>query len=227
MPTPPTPVRRHPLASQAADALLERVRAGEWPLGHRLPGETTLAVQLGVGRSTVREAIRELAGKGVLDSRQGSGVFVTSLDVVEDWDVVLRRASIVAVLEARVAIESEAAALAALRRTPDDLRTVRRALAQRAAAPDDDPETLVDVDTAFHRAVVAAAHNEVLLELFDSFVPRVRTAMVDMLRLRTTSSPHDDQSAHTEIVEAVAARDAGGAARSSRTHVTSLVAVLS
>ncbi|MFF0147803.1 GntR family transcriptional regulator [Amycolatopsis sulphurea] len=56
-------VHRHPLAAQAAEHLLARVRAGEWPLGHKLPGETTSAAQLGVGRSTLREAIREPAGK--------------------------------------------------------------------------------------------------------------------------------------------------------------------
>src|SRR5687768_2280435 len=126
-------VRRHPLAAQTAEVLLARIRAGEWPLGHRLPGETTLAAQLGVGRSTLREAIRELAGKGVLDSRQGAGVFVTALDVTEEWDAVLRRATIAAVIEARIAIEAEAAALAAQRRTPADLRAIRRALAGRRA----------------------------------------------------------------------------------------------
>ncbi|MEV5392712.1 winged helix-turn-helix domain-containing protein, partial [Nocardia farcinica] len=124
-------VRRHPLAAQTAELLLERIRAGEWALGHRLPGETTLAAQLGVGRSTVREAIRELAGKGVLDSRQGAGVFVTALDVTEDWDAMLHRADIAAVIEARIAIEAEAAALAARRRTPADLRALRRSLAAR------------------------------------------------------------------------------------------------
>ena len=85
-------VRREPLADQAAELLLQRIRAGEWSLGAKLPGETTLAPQLGVGRSTVREAIRQLAGRGVLASRQGAGVFVTALDVEEDWNAVLRRA---------------------------------------------------------------------------------------------------------------------------------------
>jgi len=223
----PAPVRRAPLAAQAAAALLERVRSGEWPLGHRLPGETTLAVQLGVGRSTVREAIRELAGKGVLDSRQGAGVFLTSLDVTEDWDAVLRRASIVSVLEARVAIEAEAAALAAVRRTPENLRAVRRALAGRAARADGPAEALVDADTAFHRTVVVAAHNEVLVELFDSFVPRVRTAMVEMLRMRVVGSPEQDHAAHVAVVDAIAARDPERAAASSREHVGALVAALS
>src|SRR5690606_30187757 len=151
-----TQVRRHPLAEQAADLLLARIRAGEWPLGHKLPGETTLAAQLGVGRSTLREAVRVLAGKGVLASRQGAGVFVTSLDIPEDWDIVLRRATIAAVLEARIAIEAEAAALAAGRRTPADLRAIRRALSVRATEGRTIAD-LVDADTAFHRAVIVAA----------------------------------------------------------------------
>src|SRR6218665_2081498 len=121
-------IQRTPLADQAADLLLDRIRSGEWQLGQKLPGETTLAPQLGVGRSTVREAIRQLAGRGVLATRQGSGVFVTALDAPEDWDAVLRRADIISVIEARIAIESEAASLAVLRRTATDIRAIRRAL---------------------------------------------------------------------------------------------------
>ena len=217
-------VHRSPLAAQAAEILLERIRAGEWGLGHKLPGETTLAAQLGVGRSTLREAIRELAGKGVLDSRQGSGVFVTALDVAEDWDAVLRRASIGAVLEARIAIEAEAAALAAHRRTPADLRAIRRALAART---DPDLEYLVDSDTAFHRTVIVAAHNDVLTELFDSFVPRIHRAMTDMLRARPLSSPEEDHAAHAALVDAIAAKDARAAADHSRSHLTALKEALS
>lgn len=70
--------------SQAAAVLLQRIRSGEWSLGQKLPGESALATQLNVGRSTVREAIRQLAGQGVLDSRQGAGVYLTALDIVEN-----------------------------------------------------------------------------------------------------------------------------------------------
>ena len=188
-------IHRHPLAAQAAEVLLTRIRAGEWQLGHRLPGETTLAAQLGVGRSTLREAIRELAGRGVLESRQGAGVFVTALDAAEDWDTVLRRSDIVTVIEARIAIEAEGAALAARRRTPADLRAMLRALAARAESGDS-VEGLVDADTAFHRTVVAAAHNDILLELFNAFVPRSRHAMIDMLRIRPMRDPSVDHGAH-------------------------------
>jgi DNA-binding FadR family transcriptional regulator len=214
-------VQRYPLAAQAAELLLARIRAGEWQLGHKLPGETTLAAQLGVGRSTLREAIRELAGKGMLESRQGAGVFVTALDVAEDWDAVLRRADIVTVLEARLAIEAEGAALAAVRRTPADLRAMWRALAARAEAGDS-VEDLVDADTAFHRTVVTAAHNDVLIGMFDAFVPRLRHAMVDMLRIRPLADPHADHHAHEVLLDAVRARDPVASAAASRVHLTSL-----
>ncbi|MGW0247358.1 FadR/GntR family transcriptional regulator [Nocardia goodfellowii] len=219
-------VRRHPLAAQTAELLLARIRGGEWPLGHRLPGETTLAAQLGVGRSTLREAIRELAGKGVLDSRQGAGVFVTALDVTDDWDVVLRRATIAAVIEARIAIEAEAAALAAQRRTPADLRAIRRALAARAVHGLS-IDAHVDADMAFHRTVIVAAHNDVLTQLFDSFLPRLRVAMIDMLKIRPVPSESADHEAHIRLTDAIAHRNPSAAAEFSRTHLTQLKAAFS
>jgi DNA-binding FadR family transcriptional regulator len=112
-----TSVRRESLAEQAAELLLARIRDREWEVGGKLPGETTLAPQLGVGRSTVREAIRILAGSGVLVTRQGAGVFVAATDTPASWASVFQRADVVAVIEARTAIEVEAAALAAERWT--------------------------------------------------------------------------------------------------------------
>lgn len=216
-----TQVVRAPLADQAADLLLERIRSGEWPLGARLPGETTLAPQLGVGRSTLREAIRQLAGRGVLASRQGAGVFVTALDAPEDWDAVLRKADIVAVLEARIAIETEAAGLAADRRTPADLRAIRRALAHRDERRAE-TEALVDADTAFHRAIVAAAHNPILAELFDGFTPRLRQAMLELLRFRADHTDDADHELHAELARAIASRDAHRAMDLSRSHLLEL-----
>ena len=218
-------VRRESLASQAADLLLERIRSGEWHLGEKLPGETTLAPQLGVGRSTVREAIRQLAGRGVLASRQGAGVFVIALDAPEDWDAVLRRADIVSVIEGRIAIETEAAALAAARRTPTELRAMRRALAERAAHRSG-IEELVDADMAFHRSIVTAAHNPILTDLFDGFVPRSRQAMIELLRLHGEFGGDPDQDTHASLLAAVAARDSETAAGLSRAHLLSLKAAL-
>lgn len=219
-------VQRSSLADQAADVLLARIRAGEWELGAKLPGETTLAMQLGVGRSTAREAIRQLAGLGVLSSRQGAGVFVTALDARDDWDLVLRRSDILAVIEARTAIEAESAELAATRRTPADLRAIRRALDGRGVHRDD-IAAHVDADTAFHRAVVAAAGNPILLELFDGFTPRIRPAMIEMLRLRGAFGSDDfsgsqDHGHHIDLAQAITDRDASRAAALSRAHLRSL-----
>jgi DNA-binding FadR family transcriptional regulator len=214
-------VQRHPLAAQTAQLLLTRIRNGEWPLGHRLPGETMLAAQLGVGRSTLREAIRELAGKGVLESRQGAGVFVRALDAAEDWDTVLRSANIASVIEARIAIEAEGAALAAARRTPADVRTIRRTLAARGVPGQSVPEH-VDADMAFHRAVITAAHNDVLTQLFDAFLPRLRLAMIDMLKIRPIASEPCDHDLHQQLADAIVARDPAAAAASSRTHLSAL-----
>lgn len=216
-----TQVKRAPLADQAAELLLERIRSGEWGLGERLPGETTLAPQLGVGRSTVREAIRQLAGRGVLASRHGSGVYVTALDAPEDWDVVLRRADIVAVIEARIAIEAEAAALAAARRTPADVRAIRRALARRAEQRSE-AGSHVDADTDFHRAIVVAAHNPILLELFDGFTPRLREAMIEMLRIRQQFGGDADHATHVELADAIADREEAAASARSRAHLLSM-----
>ncbi|WP_026918025.1 FadR/GntR family transcriptional regulator [Gordonia shandongensis] len=239
-----TQVKRESLAEQAAELLLARVRAGEWRVGDRLPGETTLAGQLGVGRSTLREAIRDLAGRGVLVSRQGAGVFVAAADVPDAWDDVLRRADISAVLEARAAIESEAAALAAARRSAADLGAMHSTLDhRRTVSGSGDIEAYVAADVGFHRTVVVAARNPVLLELFDALTPRIQAAMVDMLRLRggisgrgagvpsgdgTAEPTHDDDHrAHLAIIDAVADRDAAAAAHASRIHLDGLAGALS
>jgi DNA-binding FadR family transcriptional regulator len=216
-------IRRHPLAEQAAEELLRRIGSGEWTVGAKLPGETTLAAQLGVGRSTIREAVRELAGRRVLESRQGAGVFVVALQAAEDWDKVLRKADITDVLEGRLAIETEGARLAASRRTPADLKNFRYTLTDRKraalSAPDD---WYIEADMAFHRAVVAAAHNAVLTELFDSFAPRIRRAMIDMLKLDDQHRHRHDQAAHAAIAEAIRLQDPDLAAARSRAHLSAV-----
>lgn len=214
-------VTRVPLAEQAADLLLDRIREGEWPLGSKLPGESTLGPQLGVGRSTVREAIRRLAGQGVLSTRQGAGVFVDALDIVEDWSVALRMADINSVIEARIAVEVEAAALAAERRSPVELRAIRHAAAERDSQRTE-IDAHVDADIAFHRAVVTASHNPLIVDLFDSFTPRSRQAMIELLRLRGTLGSDVDQHAHTAILEAIADRDGQTASALARTHLLTL-----
>ncbi|BAH53463.1 FadR/GntR family transcriptional regulator [Rhodococcus opacus] len=209
-----SPIRRHLLTDQAADLLRSRIDSGEWEVGAKLPGETTLAAELGVGRSTVREAVRMLAGLGMLESRQGAGVFLRRSSPRQDWDRVLRTEEILHVVEVRNTVEIEAARLAATRRDDDDLEALRRALDARSAASRAGAAAFVDADIALHRAVVVAAHNPVLTELFETFVPRLRAAMLDLMDIRDlTASSEPAADAHRLLVEAIAGGDAEEAAR--------------
>src|SRR5689334_2962262 len=128
------PVRPSPLVEQAAERLRAQITSGHWPVGTKLPGETTLAKELGVGRSTVRDALRALAGAGLVQPGQGAGVFVTATRAVADWPTRLRRAAVTDVYEVRMAVEVHAARLAARRRTPEDVAAMELALEGRRAA---------------------------------------------------------------------------------------------
>ncbi|MFE7590544.1 FadR/GntR family transcriptional regulator [Kitasatospora sp. NPDC057512] len=160
--------RRTPLSDQVIAQLRAQITSGEWPVGSRIPTEAALVEQLGVARNTVREAVRALAHNGLLDIRQGSGTYV--LATSELAGVMHRRfadAGQAQVAELRAALETSAAGLAAHRRTPRDLELLDGALARREAAwHSGDAEDFVQADAAFHQAVVAAAHNDVLLAVY-------------------------------------------------------------
>ncbi|MER7544957.1 FadR/GntR family transcriptional regulator [Actinomadura sp.] len=200
------PLRPSPLVEQAAQRLRDRIADGSWPVGAKLPGETTLARDLGVGRSTVREALRALAGAGLVQARQGAGVFVIATEPDEDWPARLRRASVADVYEIRMMLEVRAAELAAERRTDADLTALDAALAARDEAfAGPAIEAFIDADIALHTAVVAAAHNPVLADLFAEFVPVLRDGLLDLAALvdvRTSDTAHG-RAAHAALIDAI------------------------
>ncbi|ATL30629.1 FadR/GntR family transcriptional regulator [Streptomyces formicae] len=221
-------VRPSPLVEQAAARLREQITGGHWPVGTKLPGETTLAKELGVGRSTLREALRALSGAGLVRSRQGAGVFVVATEPVADWPTRLRRAAVSDVYEVRMLVEVQAAGLAARRRTDEDIAAMRAALDGRRAASEQGDAAFVDADIALHAAVVAAAHNPVLTDLFAEFMPALRQGLIDLLELidvRTEESNHGD-AAHADLVRAVEARDSEEAARVARAELRETLRLL-
>ncbi|MBD0671557.1 FadR/GntR family transcriptional regulator [Streptomyces sp. CBMA156] len=200
-----TALRPSPLAEQAAARLEEQIRAGQWPVGGKLPGEVALAKELGVGRSTVREALRTLAAAGMVQSRQGSGVFVTADRPTGDWASRLRRAELAHVYEVRTVVEVQAARLAAVRRTEADLVALDAALAVRRAAGGAGDAAFVDADIALHTAVVAAAHNPVLDDLFAQFAPVLREQLVVLVGLfgLRAEDPDHGYGSHADLVLAL------------------------
>jgi GntR family transcriptional regulator, transcriptional repressor for pyruvate dehydrogenase complex len=217
---------RPPLGELAARELRERLAAGTWQVGERLPSEVELARQLGVGRSTVREAIRVLVHSGLLETRQGAGTFVVALASAPEWEGRVRRAALLEVYELREALELQASRLAVARRTDADLDRIERALHERErcrlAARD---EAFVDADLAFHRAVVAAAHNALLEEMFGSFLLVLREALLGVVDDRALEDD-DVELSHHDLLAAIRARDADAAVEATRRNVTATADVL-
>ncbi|WP_431045481.1 FadR/GntR family transcriptional regulator [Streptomyces sp. P1-3] len=222
------PLRPSPLVEQATEQLRTQIVEGHWPVGTKLPGETTLAQALGVGRSTIREALRALTGAGLVQPRQGAGVFVLATEAEEDWPTRLRRAALSDIYEVRMLIEVQAAQLAAERRTDADIAALDAALEGRRAASSGGDAAFVDADIALHTAVVAAAHNPVLTDLFGEFTPALREGLIgllDLLDLRS-QDPDPGDKRHAELVKAVQRGDAAAAARASREELAETLAHL-
>ncbi|MFF3857221.1 FadR/GntR family transcriptional regulator [Micromonospora sp. NPDC002575] len=221
-------LRPSPLVEQATDRLREQITAGEWSVGTKLPGEIALAKSLGVGRSTVREALRALAGAGLVQARQGSGVFVIATEPREGWSTQLRQAAITDVYEVRMLVEVAAAQLAAQRRTDEDIAALHGALARRHAAATAGDAEFVAADIVLHEKVVAAAHNPVLTGLFTEFVPVLRQRLLDLMELldlRADDPNHGDEG-HAMLVGAIAEGDAEAAGKALRDELTQTLTLL-
>lgn len=208
-------LRPIPLVDQAIERLRAHISEGHWPVGTKLPGETTLAQTLGVGRSTVREAVRALAGAGMVQARHGVGVFVTATVPREELTDKITRAGIGELYEVRAIVEIGAARLAARRRTTADITALKDALQARRTSAAGTNAEFVDADIALHAAVVRAAHNPVLVALFDEFIPTLRRGLLDLVELTDVrgADPNHGDSAHSALVEAVVVGDSDTAAQ--------------
>jgi DNA-binding FadR family transcriptional regulator len=208
--------RRSSLVDQVIDQLKGEIVSGAWAVGAKIPPEPVLSETLGVGRNTVREAVRALTHAGLLECRQGDGTYVRATSELSGaMRRRLRTAEILEILEVRRALEVEAARLAAIRRTDADVAAIRRAQACcEEALASGDRAAFVESDLAFHTAVVRATHNRVLIDLYGDFSEALRagiTASLDLLEHVDTDVPHNP------IADAVAAGDAEEAERATHT----------
>ncbi|MCV7421309.1 FadR family transcriptional regulator [Mycobacterium yunnanensis] len=205
---PLSTARRTGLVDQVIDQLRTLISSGEWPVGGRIPNETVLVESLGVGRNTVREAVRALAHAGLLEVRQGDGTYVRATSEVSGALRRLYGAELREVLEVRRGLEVEGARLAATRRTDDDVAELRRLLARRDACFDaGDTDDFARADTDFHLAVVGSSHNATLTELYRGLVEAVTASVA------TTHEAPVEIVDHGALLDLVAAGDADGAAR--------------
>ncbi len=172
-----------PLTDDVINRLRGMIQSGELPPGSRLPPEHQLALQMGISRSGVREAVKVLASARVLDVRRGDGTYVTSLashlllEGVGFAFELLQGDSLLEVMEVRRLLEPPATAMAALRMSAGQLAEVA-AVMDEMRAHMDDAEQLLQLDISFHRLVVAAAGNETLAALIGGLSGRTARARV-------------------------------------------------
>jgi GntR family transcriptional repressor for pyruvate dehydrogenase complex len=214
--------------SRLYEQVLERLRAyvAEAGLhaGDRLPAERDLAARLGVSRASVKQAIVVLEVQGLVEVRHGGGTYLVrgTLDVEPVEHLVERRKRLPDVLEAREALETKLAELAAERRTPDELEDIRQAL---DFMRDEIAEGGfgVEGDRRFHAAVTAAAHSSLLADFMKSIAGQITESRIESLR--QPGRPPRSLAQHTTIYAAIAAGEPKKAAAAMRTHVRSVAKV--
>ncbi len=215
------PVSLRPLSQEGyrgriLKSLMAYVEAGGLGAGDRLPNERTLAAQLGVSRPTIREALQSWQAMGFVDIRKGSGTYLVqdigTASVHMPVTIQLGREAIFHLLELRRVIETDAARLAVLRGSPQDIERMRLALEamERAYAAHGFANRQDDV---FHEALYLASGNPLYLQVFRQLVVKVVETFNGSKDNPFVTEPFadDSQPDHRALYEAVAARDADAA----------------
>ncbi|WP_089250233.1 FadR/GntR family transcriptional regulator [Rhodococcoides kyotonense] len=214
-------VQRSSLISQVTAQLRDEIVSKRWPVGSRIPTESELCEMTGTGRNTVREAVQALVHAGMVERRQGSGTFVLATsDLGGTLGKYFADALDRDVTELRRALEVTAAILAAERRDDEDIRALTEALANRNQSMRTGVTAeSIAVDALFHRAIVAASHNTVYLEFYDSLLPVIQQAMLHHLIAHDLN--YDAE--HDALVDAIVDGDADRAGEAARVLFDELV----
>jgi len=210
---------RRSLVELAVERMRERILQGDWQVGERLPTEPVLAVEMGISRNTVREAMRVLAFSGLVEIRQGDGSYLRTCQDPLQAVLAMSRCTPEQARETRHILESEAIGLAALRRTDEDLRGLREALQASAEHFHGDVNAYVSCDLLFHQRLIDAAHNPALSELYRYFSGVVSAAL--QRNMATVPRCQATFDLHGQILAAIEQRDAEQAKRLSRTLIES------
>jgi len=222
------PAARKPkLADLVIGTVRQRIQTGEYRGGSKLPTESQMTTIFGVSRTVVREAIAALAADGLVQSRQGAGVFVVP-QAKNPFDVIGAESSnkisvALNVLEVRMGIEIESAGLAALRRSASQDAAIEEAWNDFGRLLQQGNPT-GKTDFAFHRAIAAATNNPFYIEVLDALGGRTIPCDVaspwgteSVLTFEYQAGLHQE---HQRILLAISGQDAGGARDAMRDHLS-------
>jgi GntR family transcriptional regulator, transcriptional repressor for pyruvate dehydrogenase complex len=216
------------LTAEVARSLGDQVRKGQWSVGSKLPREADLMGQFGVSRTVVREAISYLQAAGLVETRHGSGTYVRAREELPTFRVKPEQLGTlrdtIAVLEFRIAVESEAAAIAATRRTKTDLTEMQAALKSFEDAVSAG-ENAAEADARFHLAIAVATQNSHFMEFMNALgtraIPRARLDRIADDEATKRDYLQRVQQEHEAILSAIKNRDVDGARAAIRTHLSS------
>jgi GntR family transcriptional repressor for pyruvate dehydrogenase complex len=215
-------VRTSRLYEQIVQQIEESVLNGKLKPGDQLPAERELAQQLGVSRTAVREAVKALREKGLVEAYSGRGTFVTdgtTQAARQSFDLMVKigqQEGAPHLAELRLILEPGIAALAAVRVTEDDLAAMCEAVAVMDRAQDD-PAAYIEADLDFHLALAETVANPLILSLIDSIVGLLREQRIKIFNVE--GGPQRGQVHHKRILEAVERRDAEMARSAMRAHL--------
>lgn len=210
------------LYEQIVRQIQESIHKGALKEGDRLPAERELAQQFGVSRTAVREAVKALIEKGLVEAHPGRGTFViggTSNPLQQTLDRVIRVSQpegTATLAEVRAILEPEIAALAAARATEEDLAAMREAISVMDESRQD-ADAFIEADLDFHLALAEAAANPLILSLIDSIVGLLREQRMRIFYVG--GGPERGQYHHRRILEAVEHRDPQGAREAMSAHL--------
>lgn len=219
--------RSRPLTADLVEALGDRIRDGRYASGERLPREADLMEEYGVSRTVVREAMSRLQAAGMVEIRHGVGTFVLGIGDASSFRIAPEQLGklqdVIAVLELRIAVETEAAGLAALRRTDANLQAMQSALDAFAAAVDAGRDA-VGPDFQFHLEIARATHNQHFAELMGTLggmmIPRARLEPAAALTPERIAYLRHVNGEHQTIHQAIARQDPEAARAAMRTHLS-------
>lgn len=216
---PPARVARTRLYEQVAEQITRWVAEAGLEAGDRLPPERELAVQLGVSRATLSQALVALEVVGVVAVRHGDGTVLTGAEPAVAPVISAIRAHadrLPEVIDARDALETKIARLAAERRTDADLAEIDRALAAMAADVDAGGRG-VEGDELFHAAVTRAAHSDLLAQMMRTIGELIRETRIESLS--QPERPRNSLAGHRRVADAIAAGDGAAAAEAMHAHI--------
>jgi GntR family transcriptional regulator, transcriptional repressor for pyruvate dehydrogenase complex len=215
-------VRTSRLYEQIVQQIEESIVKGDLKPGDQLPAERELAQRFGVSRTAVREAVKALREKGLVEAFSGRGTFITDgtkQAVRQSLDLMVKIGQPEGsrhLAEVRAILEPEIAALAAARIQEPELTTMREAVATMDRAGTD-PEAYIEADLDFHLALAEGAANPLILSLLDSIVALLREQRLRIFRV--PGGPERGQIHHKRILDAVERRDSDKAREAMRAHL--------